>query len=61
MRHPYGIWNFTLLLITAYLEHYETSLWDLKPIISLTVNISAGLWDIPMGFETRNTRHTQQD
>ena len=55
MRHPYGIWNCCKpweIFCAAW--YYETSLWDLKPWrwLALSYGIET-LWDIPMGFETR--------
>ena len=33
MRHPYGIWNCGYKQKSKQGVHYETSLWDLKPIM----------------------------
>ena len=33
MRHPYGIWNFGCAEKKGGIRYYETSLWDLKPLI----------------------------
>ena len=34
---------------------YETSLWDLKPMKTMNIQSIWTLWDIPMGFETRQS------
>ncbi len=53
MRHPYGIWNISILLGGQVLLYYETSLWDLKLRILIELFGLKILWDIPMGFETQ--------
>ena len=55
MRHPYGIWNWCCFGRYAYrgcIMRHPYGIWN--SLNACLVAPALTLWDIPMGFETKN-------